>query len=169
MKPTSNSVSATFDEGDIYATTFQRLLLPSQVQPAVKRATVGYQRSYFVQTTDLDSAITDARRTFVQQEYRQVTDSSAGVGTRYASAKDLGVATLFATEAGATTHLDYLLDLYGVDTELVSVAVSHKAMLLEIGECVRLTLDRFNIDDVFCIVGIGVDASRKEVQLLLLR
>ena len=142
--------------------------MPAAVNPAVKTAVVGYQKNYSVQETDLASAISDSRRVFISEEFRLVRAVDSAVGAFHLLAKTLQTDGLWATKAGASTHANHLLSVYGRDARLARMTVAHRGLLLDLGKKIRVTSARFGLSNTrFLVVGVALDAGRNEIELTL--
>lgn len=165
QKP-SGGVSAEIEEDDLL--DFQWLTMPEAIRPAVKTATVGYDRVYAVQNTDIAGAATDARRGLVQRERRFVSGNTSGLASFHLRATELTIPGLWTTKVGASNHEAHLRGLYDRNARLARATIGHRGFLLGINQKVRLNAPRYGVDSRrFRIVGVSVDARRKRVTLTL--
>lgn len=87
------------------------------------RAIVNYDRNYTVQTSDLASAVTTDRRTFLAQEYRTAKDTDSAVQTKHLLAPEFTVDTLMTSAAAAATEATRQLTLRKADRDRFRIEV----------------------------------------------
>ena len=149
--------------------SLEKIEMPIDVRPAVKRVTVNYQKNYFLQTTDLDAAITAANKQFIQQNFRSVTSLNSLVADVYLLATEIEVDTGFVTSTGATEQRTRLKTLYEGDYGLWRAKTGHRGFQRDIGDVVQINSTRRSIvDRSFRIVEVGIDAAAYEAEFVLI-
>lgn len=126
------------------------------------KVSVSYARSWMVQNgTALDNtAVTDARKAFVGQEYRQAVSESEAVKDRHLLASELTFTTLIDSEADAVAEAARRMTVYGVRRERYRVPLKTEIavqMGIDIGDAVTLRLDRFGLSDGKPMIVIAVE------------
>lgn len=132
---------------------------------------VGYRRIYEVQN-DLASTVTDARKSFFQNEYRRVEASDAAVKTVNALSPEMEFLTALSSEADANTEAARLLTLYKTRRDMYQVTIRVDAALasvLDLGKVVTLQLPRFGMSagKLFLIIGITTNLRGYQYELTL--
>lgn len=132
---------------------------------------VGYRRIYEVQN-DLAAAVTDARKSYFQNEYRRVEASDATVKTANLLAPEMEFLTALSQEADANTEATRLLTLYKTRRDMYQVTVrvdAALAALLDLGKVVTLQLPRFGMSagKLFLIIGIQTNLRGYQFELTL--
>lgn len=162
-----------FSDREIIA--MARLPLPWE-QPWY-RCSVGYQRIYTTQTTDLAGAVigTD-RQAFLQNVYRVAADGDAALQLRHALAIDSPlIEGLFQLEADAAAEALRRRLLYGIDPDSGIDRAVYMAQLktqpftLDIGRTVLVTYPRFLMSNgkLLRVVGIRESASDDAITVWL--
>jgi hypothetical protein len=153
-KPTGSLTGErTFTEKDL--TSVARAAKPSDIDPAVDRVTVGYRRSYTVQTSDLDANITDATRDFIQQRWR--TLEATIDPSPYKITKQVRINSLHTTESGATDLRDTVKSFYNPVPFFYTLTTDHRAIDLGLNRLITVTDEEAGLsDDVLTIGGISV-------------
>lgn len=165
VKAPSGGAQANLEMSDLLE--FEWLTLPPGVNPAIKGAFVGYEKIWFVQETDLDGAIADARRRLIVEEFRFADQLDPAIAAIHLRAQTVVVKALFATQAGAEDHASHLLDLYTKGRRLARMVIGHKGYRLDLGQQVRVTAERFGLANRrFRIAGLNVDAGRHRVEIV---
>lgn len=167
--PTSGSV------GTLTATDILRVERVNSLDPGVGvpawKVKVGYRRIYEVQD-DLSNNVTDARKSFFQNEYRRVETSDAAVQTANLLAPEMEFLTVLSNESDANTEASRLLTLYKTRRDMYRVTVRVDAALaavLDLGRVVTLQLPRFGLSagKLFLIIGIETNMRNFQFDLTL--
>lgn len=82
------------------------------------RVKVNHERNWTVQTTDLNGAVTAARRGYLAQEWRSVTAEDLGVKERHLLSPEISRDTLMTVAADASAEAARSLALYKEDREI---------------------------------------------------
>jgi hypothetical protein len=139
----------SFDRTDMVGDVGQALIrerLPSGTV-STWRQRVAYQRSWTVQT-DLANSVTDARRAFVAEPYRLAQASDADVLGDHPLARDPEpIEAFFSEQADALAEADRLLALYATGRWLYRMQLPRRALLLELGDVIKVTYPRWDLAD----------------------
>lgn len=143
VKAAAGDPDDSFTAQDIKS--IERLPLPTDLDPAVWRALVGYQKNYTV-VTDVAGAVTAARRTFAAEAQRIAKHEDSAIKSRHLLATTFGpTENLYDVLADAQTEADRLFGLWGVERKLLQVVVPFRALTLDIGKVVHLQHPRFGL------------------------
>jgi hypothetical protein len=143
---------------------------PGRGVPAY-RVTVRYSRNWTVQNNDLAGAVTDARRAFLVNEYREAVAEDRSVQDWNPASPELTFDTLLLTEADAQAEATRLLGLYSArrDTFRVTVKMSDDLAALQLGNFVGLQFYRYGLSagKTLVLTGIETDWQADKMQLTL--
>lgn len=134
---------------------------------------LGYQRNHTVQAGDaLDAAVTSARRSFLDQEYRTKSSQDGAVRTVHANAASRTIPTAWAGAAATETEAARLLAIWKVRRDIYDVRVklsTAEARLVQLGGVVRVVHNRFGLaaGKLFRVIGHETDARRGFLNLTL--
>ena len=134
------------------------------------RTVVDHTRNFTVQTSDrLAAATIDARRTFVENQFRTETSTDASVQTIHPEAPTLAVTTLLTTAANAATEAARLQALFGADRDFYRVKLKTQPFTLELNDTVEITFARYNLTSgkKFRVISLIEDAANNEIDLEL--
>lgn len=167
--PTSGSV------GTLTTTDILRIERVNSMDPGVGvpawKVKVGYRRIYEVQN-DLANTVTDARKSYFQNEYRRVEASDSSVLTANLLSPEMEFMTVLSSETDANTEASRLLTLYKTRRDMYRVTVRVDAALaavLDLGKVVTLQLPRFGMaaGKLFLIIGIETNMRNYQFDLTL--
>ncbi len=140
---------------------------PAPVAPSW-RISVAYAPAWVVQKEDeLAGSVTEAQRSFVGQEYRTVVNEDRSVRTRNPQALDRVFYTALSDKADAEALLARLVRVYGTERKIYRVPTYGTLFRQYIGDTVRMTYPRFNINKNLSVVGISEDAESNQTTLEL--
>jgi hypothetical protein len=134
------------------------------------RTVIDHTRNFTVQDSDRVSAsTTDARRTFIENQYRNETNTDTGVQTIHPEAPTLAVTTLLTTAANAATEAARLQALFGADRDFYKVKLKTQPFTLELNDTVQITFARYNLTSgkKFRVISLIEDAANNEIDLEL--
>lgn len=140
VKAASGTAAAAYTTQDIM--DLRRLPLPPDVEPAVWRARVAWQRNYTVQN-DLAAAAA-SRVSFTSEQERVAMREDLTVKTQRQLAREYGpTGDLYAQQADADTEALRRLNLWKVAPGLYEAKISPKALARDLGDVVTLTYPRY--------------------------
>lgn len=130
------------------------------------RVSLRYCRNWTVQNSDgLAGASPEAWRTWVSLMYRTVDEESATVKDKHPLSRPMERDSLIDGVTDAQAECNRLLALYGEDRHTFSITVKATNALkaVELGDVVKLTLDRFSLNDgvPFVVLGIKDNVPRE--------
>lgn len=161
----AGSAVAEFDESQILSIERRSVQTPS------KAIRLRYQRNWTRMTFDqIAGAVSEARRTFLVQEWREVVDEDATVATAHPLAIEEQYDTLFDTSSAASTEAARLQTLYGEDREVFVVEVKTQPFNLSLGDTIKLTTNstgRFNLSGGANFVIIGLDEVAAQDRVIM--
>lgn len=141
--------------------------VPTPIPPSW-RISVAYAPSWTIQKeNEIAGAAQEARRAFAGQQYRIAVSENAMVLERDAYAGERVFYTNLAEKSDAEALLERLVRIYGVERRVYRVPVYGALFRNYIGDAVRLTYPRFNIDKTLAIVGISENAERGQTLMEL--
>lgn len=161
------SSAAVFDDADVEIGSFAWLPYPADVQPAVKKETIGYKKNYAA-TTQLAASVPDVDRALL------VTDWSTVVGEQslpqHAEARELRKNTNLVSAVDAAAQLASDLELYDGSPVFAGFKTTpNKVANLTLNHQITLS---YTIEDVAedkaRIYGIRIDAKREEAEITVL-
>lgn len=163
VDPATRTPSIYLDDVDI-------LRLEPEPTPVPRwRQKTGYQRNWTIQTQDIAGTVTDARRQFLAEDYRVVSDSDSSVKTRHKNATDPDfLATLLDTETEAQALATHLKVLFSPDRIIVRATVKRIGYLLDVNSYVRLTWPRLGLQNGRNMAVIGI-SDRADTDTIVLR
>lgn len=136
---------ASFGVGDIIENTFKTV--PSEYEVPIYQAKVGYEKNWTVQNKgELVATTTDARATYLAQEYRYAAPSGALDATIkdvWLNATILTKDTLIVNSADADTEAIRLFNLRSVPHREFELEVITSAFAIDIGDVITITHPRF--------------------------
>lgn len=140
VKAASGTAAAAYTTQDII--DLRRLPLPADVEPAVWRARVAWQRNYTVQS-DLASAAA-SRVSFTSEPERVAMREDLTVKSQRQLAREYGpTADLYAQQADADTEALRRLNLWKGAPSLYEANISSRALARDLGDVVTLTYPRY--------------------------
>jgi len=98
----------------------------------VWQVNLNYAKNDTVQTSDLAAGVTDARRQWLNQQYRTVTAPDATVKTAHLLASELNVNTPMVDAAAAKTEAERLQVLFGTRRDYLKVTVPRTQLLYDV-------------------------------------
>jgi len=131
---------------------------------------VGYARNWTVQrSSELAAGVTQARRQFLESEFRYAFASSATIALAHRTSKGSYRDSLFIDQADALAEAQRLLGLYALGRAVYRISIKTALFSVRIGETVRLTYDRWNLASGrrFVVVGVADDAGTRVTELVL--
>jgi hypothetical protein len=134
------------------------------------RTVVDHTRNFTVQASDrVSTSTTNARRTFIETQYRTETDTATGVLTIHPEAPTLAVTTLLTTAGNAATEAARLQALFGADRDFYKVKLKTQPFTLELNDTVEITFARYNLTSgkKFRVISLIEDAANNEIDLEL--
>ncbi len=135
---------ATYSSEDIISIAQEPL--PADIDPAVWRVNVAYQKNYTVQT-DLAAAVPDAQRDFASQSSRITSTENAAIRGRRLLARELNVtAGLRSNLADADDEKARVFGLWSPGRKLFRSTLPPKAMPRDLGDVVYLQHPRLGLD-----------------------
>lgn len=172
LKAPSGSPVQAFTAADIVQGGIERLPLPPPIAVPQWRTRVAWGRNWTLQAQDLAGAVTDARRAYLREALRYAVGLSMATRARHVMAIDAAPAdAFFDQEADAVAEATRLALLYGAERALYRIRPKTLPFLLDLGQVVRLTLDRFGLEDGadFRAVAITerITATAQDVELEL--
>lgn len=150
---------------------------PGEGEP-IWRVSVNYDHNELVQdsaavvgaggwtSSVLNYAITDARRAYVDTEWRTSVAEDASIKTAYRHAKELTVDTCLRDAADADTESARLLALYGVARlRLQATVLKASQQSWQLGDVLEITYDRWGLAAGRNMVVIGREESWSDLGL----
>lgn len=138
--------------------------------PAYK-VILSYFKNYTVQTADLASGVSEARRSVLKYAFAAGYATDATVQTQYLLASEINRDTLLVSSAAASTEATRVLNLYKTKRTMyqVAIALDVSEHLPDLNDVVNLTLDRFGLDSgtLFRIIGISSSYAKNRATLTL--
>ncbi|MFN3858107.1 MAG: hypothetical protein ACK4RV_10175 [Caulobacter sp.] len=134
--------------------------------------TVRHSKLWSVQASDLDAAVTPARRALLSSEYRSERAEDAAVKAQYLLAVEDIRDTLLVSAEDAALEAERLLALYKTRNDLIRLSVP-SSMVTEVGvkimDVVAVTIPRFGMryGRLFRLLGMELDMVRSRVALTL--
>jgi hypothetical protein len=131
----------------------------------VWRLTLSYQKNWRVHSLQEIAGAASTRRTFLQNEFRTIEHKSSTILARHLLARDDVAETLLDDAAFASTETQRLHALYASDREIYRVRLKVQPFSVELGDVVRLELNRYNLDagKNFRVISIVEDPAINEV------
>jgi len=168
LRDFSRSV-VTAQDGDILGLERQATNDQGRGVPAY-RVKLSYSRNWSLQDTDLAGVVTDARRAFLAEEFREVVAEESAVQAKHLLAEELTFESLIHDATAAQAEANRLLALYKVFRELLTVTVKFGqdvAGLIDLGSVVKLEIPRFGYDTgkLFRVISLEYDAQNYTVEL----
>lgn len=122
---------------------------------------LGYEKNFLVQNSgEIAGSVSDARRAFLEQEFRHVTDSDATVQISDLLSKPLLKDTLLVSKANADTEATRLLTLYKEKRFIFEITVKAEALSLDINDVISITYETREPDGSFKAFRFGLDATK---------
>lgn len=140
----------------------QRVALPSDVSPPPWRVKIGWGRNHTVQTTDLAGAVPVARRAYLAAAIRYASDQDNNIRLTFPPGAEMVVDGYFRDEADALAEASRRLALFGEPRELYAVSLAERLYIHEPGEVVRVSFDRYGLDDGRLCTVVRVRESQSE-------
>jgi hypothetical protein len=138
------------------------------------KITLKYRRNWHVHgDSDLGACVNyaDATRAgILKKEWREAVAEDAAVKTRHPLSRDLQIETCIVSEAAATAEVARRLTLYGVDRDVLRVAVDWRdADAMSVNQTVTLRMSRHGYADGRAMRIIGrIDDHAAEKSILIL-
>jgi hypothetical protein len=130
---------------------------------------VRYARNYTPQDSDLAAAVSDARRIFLAQEWREAQATDAAVQTVHLLAPQSVEESLLSLEANAQSEATRRQALRGVrrDMFLAKIPWTDETAPLDLVQIVELQHPRYRLGEhsLFRILGIKPDAKDRSLEL----
>ena len=145
----------------------EELPLPAEIDPAIWRVRVGYEKNWSVQTTDIPEGNSDELKAFLQQEYRYATASNDQIPIIYKNAQELTINSPFFTKAGAQAEADRLLALWGKKRYLYRITLGIMGIFLKLGQTINVTDHRFGLDVGRNALIIGQQINTDEPEVII--
>lgn len=165
----ASAVAASYTTADIVRITPQRM--PSDLSPPPYIFKVGYGKNYTIQTTDLASAVTDARRQTLSEpaSFKSFFDSTVQAAHAKENAPDPIIGNLLL-DTDAQTVANALGALWSAERRLYDIEMWLSPIASEIGDNILITFpqDRFVFGAVAVVVGINIRSSQNTVILRVL-
>ncbi len=161
--------------GTITATDILKIERVASRDPGVGvpswKVKVGYQRIYNVQN-DLTAVVTDARKSYLSEEYRRVEASDATIKTANLTSPELEFLTVLTSATDATSEANRRLTIYKVRRDMYQLTIRVDASLaasLDIGKIVTMQINRFGMNDgkQFLIIGVRTNMRGYQFDLTL--
>ena len=167
--PSPTIVHWAFSDRDILDNRIRRLDLPYRIP--WKAWGVGYGVNWTIQTAaDLAGAVTQTRRTYLQSERRFSYVQSPSIAEFHATSHGAPLRdSFFASAAVAAAEAQRLLGLYSYGRALYEIVVKTALFSVHIGQVVRITYHRWDMDGGknYVVVGVSDDADSVETTLLV--
>jgi len=164
--PAASAVE-TFDESQILSIERRSVQTPS------KAIRLKYQRNWTPVAFDqVAGAVTEAYRTFLVNQWREVIDVDATVATAHPLAVEEEYISYIDGSSDASTEAGRLQTLYGEDREVFVVEVKTQPFNLSLGDTVEIQTDvtsRFNLSagGKYVIIGLEEVAAQDRVTMTL--
>jgi hypothetical protein len=133
------------------------------------RTIVRYARNYAVQDTDVAGGVTDARRAFLKDEWREAKDESAAVQTIHLLAVQTVEDSLLYSAADAVTEAARRQTLRGTlrHRYATTIPLNDDTKALDLGDVVSITHTRFGLTGgpSFRILSIEPNVLRRELAI----
>lgn len=130
-----------------------------------------YLRNYTVQTSDLASGVTAARRSVLQFPNAAGYSEDATIKNQFLLAAEINRDTLLVDSTAAGTEATRILNLYKVRRRMyqIQIALDVSEHLPDLNDVANLTLDRFGLDSgtLFRIIGISSSYAKNRATLTL--
>lgn len=156
-----------FTDRDILIDKFERIRLPYRIP--WKAWQVGYSKNWTIQSGgDLASGVTQSRRTFLESEYRFKFAQSTTIALAHRTSSGAPARrSLFLSGDGAQAEADRLQAFYSYGRAMYRFSVKTALFSVEIGQTVRIILDRYDLQNGknFVVVGIFDDADTAETEI----
>jgi hypothetical protein len=148
--------------------SIERLKLPYGVP--WKAWGIGYQKNWTVQKgSDIAAGVTQDRRTFLESEFRYFYVQDTTIAVAHATSGGAIRDTLIYSPDGAEDEANRLIQLYSIGRAFYRVVVKTALFSAEIGQTVRLTYDRWDLQGGknFRIISIFDDGDATTTELEL--
>lgn len=136
--------------------------------PAFK-VILSYLKNYTVQTGDIASGVTDARRNIIKYPNAAGYSEDATIKNQYLLAAEIDRTTLLVDATAAGTEATRLLNLYKIRRRMyqISIALDVTETLPDLNGVANITLNRFGLDSggLFRIVGISSSYANNRATL----
>lgn len=154
--------AAVFDWTDLQALSVKVADTPTW------RVVVKYARNYTVQAQPA-GGVSQARKAYLAEEYRQQATETAAVKTPWPSAQELTFETQLVTQAGATALANSLGALYSVLRLRVDVEIALADLgNLDLGSVVKINTSRFNLSArLLKVIGMDAGVANESAKLTL--
>ena len=122
---------------------------------------LGYEKNFLIQNSgELAGSVTDARRAFLEQEFRHTTDTDSTVQISDLLSRPLLKDSLLVLKANADTEATRLLNLYKVKRFIFEISVKAEALSLDINDIISITYETREPDGSFKAFRFGLDATK---------
>jgi hypothetical protein len=156
-----------FTDRDILQDRFERIRLPYRIP--WRAWGVGYSRNWTVQTgSQLAAGVSQQRRTFLEAEYRYMYASDPKIAQAHLTSHGAPLrSSLFLSNVAAQAEATRLQALYSYERAMYRFVVKTALFSVELGQTVRLILNRYDLDNGkdFVVVGIFDEADSAETEL----
>ena len=130
---------------------------------------MGYQRNWTVQKgTELAAGVEQARRQFLEAEYRYVYATSSDIAQNHRTSRIAPLRPgLFVSKADAEAETTRLLQFYALGRRLYRFTVKTALFSVELGQTVRLRYPRWNLNNGrnCVVIAVADSAGRRETEL----
>lgn len=156
--------SGVWDFGRRDIVEISRVARQDSIPPHILR--LHYQRNWTPQSADgLAGAVSEDRRAWLAAASRSVVAVTPAVRTKHLLSPQMERDSLIDLEADAQAECNRLSALYGDDrhTFKITVKSSNALKAIELGDVVRLSIDRFNLNngEPFVVLGIEDNIPRE--------
>lgn len=149
------SGTAAFDLSDADIVDIEELQLPPAIYPPPRRVRVGYAQNY-APSSNLATAVSDADRAFLTQQFRYAEAYSSTVATTFLLAQEPGaVDGLYVLQADAQTEATRLLALYAPGRRMFEVTTRRYLWQMELGYTGTLTYADYGLSGGLPVVCVG--------------
>lgn len=122
--------------------------LPSSINPPPWRITVGYQRVWTVQTTDIAGVVSDDRRAYIAEELRYSSAENISTKVDFPPGNEIVKSNANFRDMGdALTEAGRLLELFGSTARAMYVfKLCEPLYVHELGQVIEVDFPRFDLD-----------------------
>lgn len=121
---------------------------------------LGYERNFIVQNSgELATSVTDARRAYLEEEYRYTVSTDTDVQLEHLLSKPLIKNTLLVDKSDADTEAARLLTLYKTKRFIYEIAVKTEGLALDINDVISITYETRNPDGTFKSYRFGLNTT----------
>lgn len=122
---------------------------------------LGYEKNFLPQNSgELAGSVTDARRAYLENEYRYTVSTDTDVQLEHLLSKPLEKDTLLVDKTEADTEAARLLTLYKTRHFIYEITVKSEALALDINDIITITYDIKNPDGSVKGYRFGLNATK---------